>query len=77
MIKKIINYIDSKQIQITINNNQINVINYVSILSFEDDYISLGGKDKTVVIKGNNLIITKLLNNELLIEGDYKEIEFR
>ena len=45
-------------------------------MSLEDNRISVKYSNGTIIIKGNNLSINKLLEQEMLITGDIKSIEF-
>lgn len=69
------NYINDKEFKFTVYNNKIHIINFKRIITLEDNYISLLSQNKKVNIKGNNLVLNKLLNNELLIKGNISNIE--
>ena len=47
-------------------------INYM-----EDEKISLSYHSGTIVIKGENLRVQKLLDNEIVIVGEIENIDFR
>ena len=53
----------------------VNVINYSKIISLEENYISIIANEKKILIKGNNLVLKKILDNELLIKGKINSIE--
>lgn len=74
-MKGIINYIKDDDFKLLMINKKININNYTNILSMTDTRISLISKIGRVVIKGENLIVKKLLNNEVLIEGNISSIE--
>ena len=65
MIKRIVNYIK----------NSVNVINFDKILELTDEVITIIKEDRLILIKGNDLKLTKLLENEILITGLIKKIE--
>ena len=73
----IMRYINDTDFQIVYINNQLNIVNYDKINYMEDEKISLSSKVGTVVIKGNNLRVIKLLDNEIMITGIFENIEFR
>ena len=75
-MKNIREYIKDNNFKITIKKNMIDIENYTDIGSIFDNEIIIYLQDKTVKIKGNKLKITKLLNNEILILGNYKNILF-
>lgn len=70
-------YILEKDTKIIILNNKINVVNYIDIGHFDSNKIVIKLKDKNIIIKGNELVISKLLDDEILITGDLYNIEFR
>ena len=75
MIKKIINYIKDNNFKINYVNNSINVVNYDKILEVTDDVITIIKENKIIIVKGNNLRLSKLLDNEILITGIINKIE--
>lgn len=75
MIEKLRNYIKDDEFRLTILKNKIHVINYTDILSLDSKRISIQSDNNMYVIKGNNLVLNRLLNNEVLIEGFILSIE--
>lgn len=73
----IMRYINDTDFQIVFINNELNVVNYDRINYMENEKISLSYKERTVVIIGENLRVKKLLDNEIVIVGDIKNIDFR
>ena len=57
--------------------NQIDIINYEQIESFEEENIQIRYSKGILSIRGKNLIITKLLEDEVFITGEVLKIEFR
>lgn len=75
MIKKIANYIEDNNFKIYYVNNSIDIINYDQILEVNSDVITITKENKKILIKGNNLRLNKLLDNEVLITGEIHKIE--
>jgi len=73
----IIRYINDVDFQIIYINNELNIVNYEKINYMEDEKISLSHKTGTVIIKGTNLRVKKLLDNEIVIVGNFDNIELR
>ena len=73
----VMRYINDIDFQIIYINKQLNIINYEKINYMEDEKISLSSKDGTIMIKGNSLRVKKLLDNEIMIVGNFESIEFR
>ena len=71
----IINYIKDNEFRINILKNRINIVNYLELLSMEEDKILITSNIGKITIKGNNLSVTKLLNKELLVVGNITNIE--
>lgn len=75
MIKSIINYIKDNNFKIVYLNNSVNVVNYDKILEVKSDVITLEKEHKLMFVRGNNLKLDKLLDNEILITGMISQIE--
>ena len=69
LISKLDRYLEDKNYQIIIKENQVNIINFREIIDFSTDKISLKCDNKIINIEGKNLIISKMLDEELLITG--------
>lgn len=70
-------YIFENDTKILILNNKINITNYTDIGHFDSEKIIVKLKDKNIIIKGSNLVVSKLVNDEILITGNFNNIEFR
>ncbi len=57
--------------------NQIDIINYSEIESFDEEKIRIRSSKGTILISGKDLTISKLLEDEVLISGEVLKIEFR
>lgn len=71
------NFIDNKELEIHFINSKIYIVNYIEIVDFSNKKITLKHKNGNVYILGNNLVISKLLNEELMISGEISNIELR
>ena len=76
MLKDLRNYILENKFRINIYENNIDIINYKEIDHFDDKIIIIRYEKGVITVKGENLIITKLLEDELLINGKIRNIEF-
>ena len=77
IIDGIRSYIMENDTKITIINNKINITNYIDIGHFDSNKIIVRKNNESIIINGNNLVVSKLLNDEILIEGKISNIEFR
>ena len=75
MFNKIESFIDNKEFKITLFKNMLNIINYEKIIKVEREYISLRTNKKIIRIKGEDMLLKKSLDNELLVTGQISKIE--
>ena len=69
IINKLDRYLEDKNYEIIIKENKINIINFKEIIDFSVSKITLRCDNKIINIEGKNLIIGKMLDDELLITG--------
>ena len=69
MLGKLKDYINDKEFRLTLFNDRIYVVNYLKIIALEDERISFLTSNSRIVIKGTNLCLNKLLEDEVLISG--------
>ena len=75
MLNKIKDYINDKEFRMTIFNDRVHIINYLRIISLEETRISFLTSKGRVIIKGNDLSLNKLLDDEVLVSGNVSNIE--
>ena len=63
IVKDFRSYLLEDNLKINVYEKRVNIINYISINHFDD--------------KGTNLVVTKLLSDELLIEGKIRSVELK
>lgn len=76
MLKSIIQYVRNDDFYINIWKNKINIVNFKEIVVLEENKIVILSPHNKVIIKGSNLSINKLLDDEILITGTFTLIEF-
>ena len=69
LISRLDRYLEDKTYEVIIKENKIDIINFKEIIDFSTNKISLKCEDKIINIEGKNLIISKMLDDELLITG--------
>lgn len=69
LISKLDRYLEDKNYQIIIKENQINIINFEEVIDFSISKISIRCNNKIINVEGKNLIISKMLDEEILITG--------
>lgn len=77
LVKKIDDYINDKKYSMIYKNSKLNIINYSEIIDFSSTLISIRYEDTTYHIEGNNLVISRMMENEILITGAISNISFR
>ena len=75
MLDRLNNYIDDKKFKLIYEDNLIDIINYTRLITIENNYVSLYINNKKIIIKGQKLILKKLLDNELLLNGEVTSLE--
>ena len=76
-MNKIRNYILEDEFKMIYLSNKLDIVNYISIVHFDSNKIIIEYKDGKLSISGSNLVVSKLLIDEILIEGSIENIEFR
>ena len=77
IIKRTRNYLLDETFNMRILKNKINICNYESIGYLDNNLIIIKYTEGEIKIKGENLVVSKLLNDEILISGELKNIEMR
>lgn len=77
MLKSINKFISNNDFSINILNNSIDINNFIDIVILESDKIILQIPSGYLKIVGKNLVIKKLLNNEILLNGSLSFLEFK
>ena len=67
-------YLKDKEYKITIMKDMININNYIEIKDFSDTKIIIRNSYGSTTIIGTNLVISKLVDNEVLITGNIQSI---
>ena len=76
-ISDVRNYILEKNFEIHLTSKYIDIVNYTDIGHFDTSSITIYYDGGSVLVKGSNMTINKLLNNEVLVVGKINSIELR
>ena len=76
LTRMIDDYISDKKYSMVYKNNKLDIINYNEIIDFSSTLISIRFEDKVYHIEGSNLVIARMMENEILITGDISNIRF-
>lgn len=75
MFNNIRNFINDNEFRLTLFKDKVHLINYEEILSLDTNRISFQTRTGIVVVKGENIILNKLLDKEVLLKGKIVSIE--
>jgi len=77
VINNIRSFLLEDDFEIRIFKNKVNIVNYNSIGHFDSNKIIIYYDAGSIAIKGENLAVSKLLKDEVLITGIILNIELR
>ena len=72
---RIKNYIEDNEFHFDIFVDHIYIANYEKILSLSDTRVSFVAQNKKITLTGNKLSLIKMLDDELLIQGNLTKVE--
>ena len=75
MLNQIGSFIQDKTFYFTVYEDKVHIINFIRIISLEENYISISSYHQKIKIIGNNFSLRKLIDNEILIQGNISKIE--
>ncbi len=75
MLRSINKYIKNNEFSINIWDKYIDINNFLEIIILEENKVVILIPNNKIIIKGKNITINKLLNNEILLSGDFYSIE--
>lgn len=75
VLDRLTEYIYDKKLSIHIYEKKVNIVNYKEITNFSTNKITIVYDSGTITVSGKNLVVSKLLDNELLISGEINQIE--
>lgn len=76
ILNRLDNYINEKEYSITYKYNKLDIVNYTEIKDFTSKIITIRYQNKIYQIKGSNLVISRMMDNEILISGNIENITF-
>ena len=69
------NYINDVEFRVNLNKDKVHIVNYTKIVTIEKSRISIGYSSGMLIIKGKDLALKKLLDDEILIKGIINSVE--
>ena len=74
LISKLDRYLENKYYEIILKDSSVNIINFSEIIDFSMNKISIRCDNKIINVEGKNLIISKMLDDELLVTGNISNL---
>lgn len=68
-------YLVDKGYSITIRDNSVYIVNYLELVDFSSTRVIVRYDGGTIVLNGKDLVVSKMLEDELFIVGKIKSIE--
>ena len=75
MYQELKNYLSNSSFKVIYTDKYLNIINYSKIMILENEKIELLIPNKIFKIKGKKLKLKRIMNSEILIEGDIIELK--
>jgi len=69
------NYINDVEFRVDLYKDKVHIVNYTKIATIEKSRISIGYSSGMLIIKGKDLALKKLLDDEILIKGIINSVE--
>lgn len=69
------NYISDVEFRVNLYKDKVHIVNYTKIVTIEKSRISIGYSSGILIIKGKDLALKKLLDDEILIKGIINSVE--
>lgn len=77
VIHRVRNYLLEEEFEIKIYRGNINIVNFTELGHFDSHKVNIVGEGVRTCIEGENLVVSKLLKDEILVTGKINKIEFR
>ncbi len=77
LINKLDRYLFENEFKIILKNNCLDICNYDEIIDFSLTKISIKCSNNIITIDGYNLVISQMLDSEVLIKGNITNISIK
>ena len=77
LFDKLDRYLIDNNHKVTIEKNRVHIINYIEIVDFSSDKVIVKYSDGLIILLGKDLVVAKMLDDELLIMGKLYSIEYK
>lgn len=77
LFDKLDRYLVNNNYRVVIEESRIHIINYIEIEDFSSKMVVIRYKDGKCVLEGEMLVVSKMIDDELLITGKLKSIVYK
>lgn len=77
LFDKLDRYLVDNEYKVTIMEKGIHIINYLEIVDFSSTKVVVKYKDGITTLLGSDLVVSKMLDDELLITGKLCSVEYK
>lgn len=77
LINELRNYMLENEFEVRVFKNKVDIVNYKDVGHFDSNSVVINYCDGSLIVKGINLVVSKLMNDEILICGEIKGLELR
>lgn len=76
MLKSVCNFIKNNDFSLNLFDKHIYINNFKDVLVLEPNKVVISYLYGKIIIKGNDLLVNKLCDNEILLSGIFTSLEF-
>ena len=77
ILDKLNSYINEYEYKVIVTDKYINIINYKEIIDFNSTRISIRHNNGITIIIGTDLVVNKMIEDEILITGKFTTVNFK
>lgn len=77
LFDKLDKYLVDNNYRVIIDSNRVHIINYIEIEDFSSKMVIVKYRDGKCVLEGDMLVVSKMIDDELLITGKLKSIVYK
>lgn len=76
LLDRLDRYLIDSEYRINIYGDGVHIINYLEVVDFSNTKVVVRYRDGITIIEGENLVVSKMMDDELLITGKLKVLKY-
>lgn len=76
LLDRLDRYLIDSEYRINIYKDGVHIINYLEVVDFSNTKVVVRYREGTTIIEGENLVVSKMMDDELLITGKLKVLKY-